>query len=148
MEFTGKWKFHSIAVWDENGNTSYLNAEEYLNSPMPYIDEADEEAVKDELDERKKTVGMQVKINKDGNLYILMPVPEGASKKELKAFLEESGMLLVDGMLCDKPIKWELRDGELWFNPGFAESEEDGMIRAIDKDGYFVFFTTRFEKAE
>jgi len=145
MKYIGKWKFHSIAAWDDDGNKIYLNAQEYLNSPMPYVDESDEEAVADEINERKRMIDMAVKIQKDGSLYMLMPVPESASEEELNAFLEESGMMLVDGMLCEKALKWEMRDDGLWFEAGYADNE-DGMVKAIDEDGYFVFFTTRFEK--
>lgn len=148
MDYTGKWKFHSIGTWDDDGNTVYMNAEEYINSPMQYIDETDSEAVAEELNERKKMTGMKVKICNDGNLYILMPVPEGASKTELEAFLEESGMKLIDGMLSDKPIKWEMINGELMMNMGISGESENGesLVKAIDDEGYFVFFTTRFEK--
>ena len=43
MDYIGKWKFHSIMTYDENNIPVFLNAEEYLNSPMPYIDENDKE---------------------------------------------------------------------------------------------------------
>lgn len=39
MNYIGKWRFHSIGVINESGELIYLSAEEYLNSPMPYIDE-------------------------------------------------------------------------------------------------------------
>ena len=41
MIYIGKWRFHSIGVINEAGNLTYMNAEEYINSPMPYIDETD-----------------------------------------------------------------------------------------------------------
>ena len=49
MNYIGKWRFHSIGVINESGELIYLSAEEYLNSPMPYIDETDEDAVADEM---------------------------------------------------------------------------------------------------
>ena len=52
MNYIGKWRFHSIGVINESGELIYLSAEEYLNSPMPYIDETDEDAVADEMRER------------------------------------------------------------------------------------------------
>ena len=48
MNYIGIWRFHSVGVINESGNLTYLNADEYLNSPMPYIDETDEEAIFDE----------------------------------------------------------------------------------------------------
>ena len=39
MNYIGKWRFHSIGVINEAGNLTYMNAEEYINSPMHYIDE-------------------------------------------------------------------------------------------------------------
>ena len=35
MSYIGKWRFHSIGVINEAGNLTYMNAEEYINSPMP-----------------------------------------------------------------------------------------------------------------
>ena len=49
MSYTGKWIFHSVMTFDENDMPVYLNAEEYLSSPMPYIDETDDEEVANEL---------------------------------------------------------------------------------------------------
>ena len=43
MDFIGKWKFHSIGVFSDNDELVYLTAEEYLASPMFYIDETDED---------------------------------------------------------------------------------------------------------
>ena len=70
MSYIGKWKFHSIGtVDDETYERVWLNGEEYMNSPMPYIDETDEKSVADEMKERKKTVGMLLEVCEDGNLY-------------------------------------------------------------------------------
>ena len=66
MKYVGTWVFHSMGVMNDNFERVHLNAEEYLNSPMPYVDETDEEAVADEMKERKKMVGMQVKICEAG----------------------------------------------------------------------------------
>ena len=52
MNYIGIWRFHSVGVINESGNLTYLNADEYLNSPMPYIDETDEEAIMSEMRER------------------------------------------------------------------------------------------------
>lgn len=152
MEFIGTWKFHSIGALNHEEKMVYMNATQYIDSPMPYIDESDSEAVEEELNERKKMTGMQVKICDDGNVYMLMPVPDNVSKKELKEFLGESGMCLVDGMLCERPMEWEIRNGELWIDTGITGealgTEGENWVRAIDDDGYFTYFTMRFEKAE
>ena len=67
MKYVGTWVFHSIAAMnDDESGFVYLSAEDYLKSPMPYVDETDEDAVADEMKERKKMVGMQVKICEDG----------------------------------------------------------------------------------
>ena len=59
MNYIGKWVFDSIGTQDDEKGMIYLNGDEYLASPMPYIDETDEEAVADEINERKKTIGME-----------------------------------------------------------------------------------------
>ena len=58
MNYIGKWVFDSIGTQDDEKGMIYLNGDEYLASPMPYIDETDEEAVADEINERKKTIGI------------------------------------------------------------------------------------------
>ena len=151
MKFTGKWVFHSIGEFGEEG-IKYMNAEEYLASPMPYIDETDEEAVADELAERKKMIGMELRVLEDGTLYMLMPLPEGVSKKEVDAAVKAGEITLYDGMMCDSPKKWEERDGALWFDTGiegevYGEAA-DTWAKATDDEGYFNFMTMRFVKGE
>ena len=58
---------------------------------------------------------------------------------------------LLDGMMTDRPMAWEDRSGELWYDTGiegeaFGE-KADSWVKAIDEDGYFTFATTRFVKA-
>ena len=151
MDYIGKWKFHSIGEMGDDG-IHYLNAEEYLASPMLYIDEADAEAVADELAERKKMIGMEIRVLADGTLYMLMPLPEGVSKEEVDAAVAAGAVSLYDGMMCERPMKWEVRDGALWFDTGiegevFGE-KADTWAKATDDDGLFNFMTMRFVKGE
>ena len=115
------------------------------------MDESDEESVEDELRERKKMAGMQVKICEDGKLYLLSPLPEGVSQKEIDQAVSVGVITLLDGMMADRPLVWEERDGEMWYDTGiegevFGE-KADSWVKAIDEDGYFTFATTRFVKA-
>ena len=151
MDHIGTWVLHSIGAMNDNNEMVYLSAEEYLNSSMPYVDESDEEAVEDELRERKKMAGMQVKICEDGKLYLLSPLPEGVSQKEIDQAVSAGVITLLDSMMADRPLVWEERDGELWYDTGiegevFGE-KADSWVKAIDEDGYFTFATTRFVKA-
>lgn len=152
MDHIGTWVFHSIAAMnDDESGFVYLSAEDYLKSPMPYVDETDEEAVADEMKERKKMIGMQVKVCEDGKLYLLSPLPEGVSQEEVDKAVSAGVITLLDGMMADRPMAWEERDGELWYDTGiegevFGE-KADSWVKAIDEDGYFTFATTRFAKA-
>lgn len=150
MNYIGNWIFDSIGTFDDEKGFIFLSEEEYLASPMPYIDETDEEAVQDEMNERKKMVGTQVKICDDGKLYLLMPIPEGVSEKELQAATASGRFMLIDGMLTDKAIAWEERDGELWYDSGIEgevfDEKADSWVKGIDEDGYFTFATIRFVK--
>ncbi len=150
MDYIGNWIFDSIGVLDDEKGLIFLSGDEYLDSPMPYIDETDEEAVQDEMNERKKTIGMQVKICDDGKLYLLMPIPEGVSEKELQAATASGRFMLIDGMLTDKAIDWEERVGELWYDTGIEgevfDEKSDSWVKGIDKDGYFTFASIRFVK--
>ena len=151
MDHIGTWAFHSIATMNDNDEMVYLSAEEYLKAPMPYVDESDEEAVADELRERKKMIGMQVKICEDGKLYLLSPLPEGVSQEEVDQAVSAGMITLLDGMMTDRPMAWEVRDGVLWYDTGiegelFGE-KADSWVKAMDEDGYFAFATTRFVKA-
>lgn len=150
MDYIGNWVFDSIGMPDDEKGFVYLSGDEYLASPMLYIDETDEEAVQDEMNERKKTIGMQVKVCEDGKLYLLMPLPEGISREEVDKAVSAGVITLLDGMMADRPMAWEERNGELWYDTGiegevFGE-KADSWVKAIDKDGYFTFATTRFVK--
>jgi len=147
MSYVGKWMFHSIGAINENDEMVYMDAKEYLNSPMLYIDESDEEAVADELKERQQIIGGQIAVCEDGKLYMLMPLPEGVSKEEVSQAVEAGIIKLYDGMMTDEPKAWEERDGELWLEVGEGMSE-DGWAKISDDNGYLLFMTTRYVKAE
>ena len=151
MSYVGKWVFHSIASTDENDNFVYLSAEEYLKAPMPYIDETDEDEVQNEIKERKSMIGSQLKICDDGNMYMLMPIPEGVTQEEVDEAVSAGEIKLVDGMMTDSPSKWEERNGEFWYDTGiegelFGE-KADSWVKASDDEGFISIFTTRYTKA-
>lgn len=143
MSYKGKWKFHSIGmVDDETCERVWMNAEEYMASPMPYVDETDEEAVADEIKERKRTVGTLLEVCEDGNLYVLMPLPEGVTKEEVEAAAKAGVIKVRDGMMTDDPFAWEEREGELWVKMGAPDE-----FQQFSGDGEFLtMVTTRFER--
>ena len=147
MSYVGKWVFHSIGMVNDSDEMVFLSAEEYLKAPMPYIDESDEEAVADELKERRKMIGGQIAVCEDGKLYMLMPLPEGVSKEEVDEAVKAGDIKLYDGMMTDDPKAWEERDGELWLEVGEGMSE-DGWVKLSDDDGNLLFMTTRYVRAE
>ena len=132
---------------NDSDEVEFLSAEEYLKAPMPYIDESDEEAVADELKERRKMIGGQIAVCEDGKLYMLMPLPEGVSKEEVDKAVKAGVIKLCDGMMTDDPKAWEERDGELWLEVGEGMSE-DGWVKLSDDDGNLLFMTTRYVRAE
>ena len=152
MNHIGIWKFHSIGVVNDENKLVYLNAEEYINSPMPYIDESDENAVADEMKERHQLTGSCIEVCEDGKLYMLMPLPEGVSKEEVDAVAAAGEISLRNGMICQRPMRWEERDGKLWFDTGiegeaFGEKVES-WVCAIDEEGFFTLMTTRYVKED
>ena len=147
MSYVGKWVFHSIGMVNDSDEVVFLSAEEYLKAPMPYIDESDEEAVADELKDRRNMIGGQIAVCEDGKLYMLMPLPEGVSKEEVDKAVEAGVIKLYDGMITDDPKAWEERDGELWLEVGEGMSE-DGWVKLSDDDGKLRFMTTRYVRAE
>lgn len=147
MKFVGKWVFDSVGTFDENFEKVYLSAEEYIKSPMPYVDTDDAEAVADEMKERRQTVGSQIAVCEDGKLYMLMPLPDGVSREEIDQAVEKGIIKLYDGMMTDEPKTWEERDGALWIEVGEGMSE-DGWAKLSDGDGYLCFMTARYVKAE
>lgn len=146
MSYVGKWVFHSIGTISDDDEMIYMSADEYLNSPMPYVDETDAEAVEDEMKERKQIVGSQLAICEDGKFYILMPIPEGVSQEEVDAAVAAGHIKLHDGMLTDDAKTWEERNGELWLEVGMGMSE-DGWAKLSDENGFLFFMTTRYVKA-
>ena len=147
MSYVGKWVFHSIGMVNDSDEVVFLSAEEYLKAPMPYIDESDEEAVADELKERRNMISGQIAVCEDGKLYMLMPLPEGVSKEEVDKAVKAGVIKLYDGMMTDDPKEWEERDGELWLEVGEGMSE-DGWVKLSDDDGNLLFMTTRYSKAD
>ena len=147
MSYVGKWVFHSIGMVNDSDEVVFLSAEEYLKAPMPYIDESDEEAVADELKERRNMVGGQIAVCEDGKLYMLMPLPEGVSKEEVDKAVKAGVIKLYDGMMTDDPKAWEERNGELWLEVGEGMSE-DGWAKLSDDDGKLLFMTTRYTKVD
>ena len=152
MDYTGKWKLHSVMVFDDDNMPLYLTPEEYLNSPMPYVDENDEEAVADEMRERRRMLGTFIKICEDGKLYMLTALPEGVSQEEIDRAVSAGVIKLVDGAIADEPKKWELRDNELWFDTGIEgevyEEKADSWVKPIDENGFFNFINFRFIKED
>ena len=146
MSYVGKWVFHSIGMVNDSDEMVFLSAEEYLKAPMPYIDESDEEAVADELKERRNMISGQIAVCEDGKLYMLMPLPEGVSKEEVDEAVKAGDIKLYDGMMTDEPKAWEERNGELWLEVGEGMSE-DGWVKLSNDDGYLLFMTTRYTKA-
>lgn len=150
MDYIGTWKLHSVMVFDDNDLPVYLTPEAYLHSPMPYIDESDEEAVADEMKERQKTIGMKIKICEDGNLYLLMPLPAGVPQAEIDRAVAAGVIKVMDGAMTDDPMRWELRDGVFWLNTGMAgeimEEPTDGWVQPVDENGFFCFMNFRFIK--
>ena len=151
MNYIGTWKFHSIGVMRDD-EIVYISGEEYLKEPMPYIDETDEEAVADEIRERNIAIAMQIKVCEGGKLYLLTPIPDGATQQEVDEVIASGELMLVDGMLCERPIAWEERDGEFWFDTGIEgeimDEKADSWVKPIDENGFFTFMTTRFAKVE
>ena len=145
MRYVGKWVFHSMGAVTDSDEMVYLSTEDYLKSPMPYIDETDEEAVADELRERKNMIGMQIEICEDGKLYMLMPLPEDAAKEEIDAAVASGEISMRGGMIAGGTESWEERDGVLWYT---TDLSEDGWTKGSDEDGFVCFMTVRFVKAD
>ena len=152
MTYTGKWKLHSVMVFDDDNMPVYLSPEEYLDSPMPYVDESDEEAVADEMRERRRMADTFIKICEDGKLYMMMPLPEGVSQEEIDKAVAAGVIKIVDGAMADEPKNWELRDGEFWFDTGIGgevyDEEVTSWINPIDENGFFNFMNFRFIKED
>jgi len=152
MSYAGKWIFHSVGVMGEDDKLTYMNAEEYIDSPMMYIDESDEDAVAEEIRERKQLTASRIEVSDDGKLYMLMPLPEEATQEMIDEAVNAGEITLRDGMLVGKSMDWEERDGKLWFDTGiegevFGE-KADSWTCGIDDDGFFTFITTRYVKED
>ncbi|MBQ9848240.1 MAG: hypothetical protein IJO64_04180 [Clostridia bacterium] len=151
MSFIGDWKFHSMGTLGENG-LEYMNAEEYLNSPMQYIDETDAEAVAQELLERKSVIGTIMRFCESGEFYMLIPLPEGVSQEDIDAAVESGEINLLDGMMYEKVLSWEERDGELYCDLGIEgeifDEPVERMTKVSDDEGFLNFMNIRFYKPE
>ena len=134
---------YQAAFFYNDTDTALAKIDAYVRS---MFDESDEEAVADEMKERHQTVGGKIAVCEDGNLYMLMPLPDGVSKEEVDEAVKAGHIKLYDGMITDEPKKWEERDGELWLEVGEGMSE-DGWVK-LSEDGLLAFITTRYEKVQ
>ncbi|MBE5938835.1 MAG: hypothetical protein E7266_00420 [Lachnospiraceae bacterium] len=147
MNYIGTWEFHSVGTLNENDEMVYMGAEEYLKSPMPYVDETDPEAVEDEIKERKRTIGGKIALCEEGELYMLQPLPEGVSQEQVDVAVKAGHIKLYDGMMTDDPMRWEERDGEVWLEVGMGMSD-DGWVKLSDEEGFLNFMNIRYTKSE
>lgn len=150
MSYSGKWVLKSVTAFDEDFNQIEMTPEEYINSPMPYVDETDEEEVANEIRERKSMAAMQLKVCEDGKFYPLLPLPEGVSQQEIDEALSNGEIKVLDGMLSSDVMDWEERNGEFWFNSKmegetFGEPV-DPWVKASNDDGTISFMTFKFMK--
>ncbi|MBR3750909.1 MAG: hypothetical protein IKK58_03975 [Clostridia bacterium] len=143
MSYDGKWVFHSMGVMNEDFEMVYLNAEDYISSPMPYVDETDPEAVADELKERRQGVATCIEVC-GSEFYMMVPLPEGVSQKEVDEAVAAGHIKLRNGMMYDKVMNCDERDGELWLEVGEGMSE-DGWVK-LSNGEYLDFMTMRFVK--
>ena len=146
MNYVGTWKFHSIGLINENDEMVYVGAEEYIASPMPYIDETDEEAVADELRERRQQAESKLAVCEDKKLYMLMPLPEGVSKEEVDAAVAAGHVKLYDGMMTDEPMTWGECEGELYLEVG-TDMSDDGWVKLSDGE-FLAFMNIRYAKEQ
>ncbi len=152
MSYIGKWTVESVGMVNDKDEYVRLSPEEYLKSPMPYVDETDEEAVADELKERKSMIGIILRVDEDGKMHALVPIPEGVTQEEIDEAVKSGEITVVDGMLSQDAMDWEERNGEMWFKAGiegetFGEPV-DPWVKASDEEGFLNFMTFRFKKAE
>ena len=152
MDYMGIWKLHSVMTYDDNDMPLYLTPEEYLSSPMPYVDESDEEAVADEMRERRRMADTFIKICEDGKLYMMMPLPDGVSQAVIDKAVAAGVIKVVDGAIADEPKCWELRDGKFCYDTGIEGEVYDekvgSWVSPIDENGFFNFINFRFIKED
>ena len=117
MDYIGKWVFESILQMEESGEMVRLTADAYLASPMPYVDESDPDEVASELRDRKGLISSVIEVAEDGLLYMLRALPEGVSQEEVDEAVQAGEIKLRNGMMYDRPMAWELREGKLWYDP-------------------------------
>jgi len=152
MDYTGRWIFDSIGIRDDDMNLIYVNAEEYLKSPLPaYIDANDEFEVASEIRERKAMIAVVLDVKPDGKVYIYTAIPEDATQEQIDAAIAAGEITIVDGMIGGDSSDWEDRNGEMWINSGiegeaFGEAT-DPWIKVSSDDGYLDYMNIRFKKA-
>lgn len=145
MNYVGTWVFHSVGARDDDCNLIYLDADAYLNYPMPYVDEEDPEAVADEIKDRKNMIGSRLRVAEDGKIYQLMAIPEGASQADVDAAVAAGQFTLMDGMLCAGAVRWEQRGDDLWAEFGMSE---DGWDKISDAEGFLNVLICRYVKQD
>ena len=154
MSYVGKWVFHSIMSMDESGRTTFLNAEEYLNTLPDFIDKNNTAAVAEERRERKTRINSVLEICEDGMIYMLMSIPDNVPQEKIDKAVEAGVITLRHGMMMlGKPQPWEGRNGELWVQIGTVDffdgqGQKPNWEKCLIENGLLTFVTTRYKKAE
>ena len=104
MELIGFWKLSEVMRFDENSGKSWAKVEDLM---------ADESIEPDE----KKLFTTVVELTPDGQLLMMLPVPEDTPKEEIdEAVAEGEVELHENGMLIYEKHPYKEEDGKLLYD--------------------------------
>ncbi len=152
MSYVGDWKFDSIGTFNDEGQMIWMNAQEYIDSPIPYAEDYSEDEIAHEREERKRTTGTLIRVQEDGFLYMLMPVGEGISEEEIEETFKSGEIKVMYGKyIYDRAQAWEERNGELWYDSGMSGEifgeKTDSWTKLSSDDGSLMMITMKFVRA-
>lgn len=140
MNLTGKWQIAEILQFDDEKGMVWTKVSDLL---------AREDTDDDTL-MLAKTIAL---FEKDGNLFLMSPIPEDVSQEEINEAVAAGEIQLKDGKMITGQNHWKVENGKLMADTG-AEGEvlgeQVGPWEEIKElDGNIIEMTMfRFQKVE
>ena len=138
MDITGIWTIKEIMMFDENLNKVWKTKEQAL-------------ADKPEDDDTENLFSSRFAFCDDGFVRTVIPIPEGASQKEIdQAVAAGEAELCGDGCISVEKHPWKIEDGKIMIDSG-AKGEVLGeeispWVEAPLTDGVLQYLMFRLVK--
>ncbi len=139
MNLVGKWKVCQMMSFDsESGSLVYKTK--------------DELSAQGDENEALRMFGTLVEFTEDGEVIMLLPIPEGVSQEQIDEAVKSGKAEIRDGMIAMEKKAWKEEDGKYFYDSG-TKGEVLGKpvspwVELTIEDGLLVIPMMKLEKVE